>query len=91
MAEFDIYAELPSYVQLANLLRKRIEDGTYPVRTMLPSIRTLADTYEIAPGTVRHGISILVDEGLVRGVAGRGVVVLPQSKGKGRRAGAGNP
>jgi GntR family transcriptional regulator len=75
-------ADRPSYVQLADLLRARIKDGTYPVRGLLPSIRQLAEEYELAAGTVRHGISILVDEGLVRNVVGRGCQVIAKP-GKG--------
>jgi DNA-binding GntR family transcriptional regulator len=73
------YGEEPSYVQLAGLLRDGIASGEYPGDSLLPSIRVLADEHRLAAGTVRHAISVLVDEGLVRPVPGRGIYVLPES------------
>jgi hypothetical protein len=65
----------PVYVQLANLLRQGIQDGTYPPDRALPSIRTLQQTYEVADGTVQKALRILKDEGLAHTVQGRGVFV----------------
>lgn len=65
----------PVYVQLADILRRGIEDGTYPPNRALPSIRTLQQTYGIADGTVQKALGILKDEGLVHTVQGRGVFV----------------
>lgn len=63
------------YVQLADILRRGIEDGTYPPDRALPSIRTLQQEYGIADGTIQKALAILKDEGLVHGVRGRGVFV----------------
>src|SRR5690349_18223044 len=65
----------PVYVQLANMLRQGIQDGTYPPDRALPSIRTLQQTYEVADGTVQKALRILKDEGLAQTVPGRGVFV----------------
>ena len=77
----DHYGEDPSYVQLANLLRRQMQDGTYPPKTLLPSIRQLAAEYNLAPGTIRHGLEVLISEGLIRAVRGRGCVVLDRPAG----------
>lgn len=65
----------PVYIQLADILRRRIEDGTYPPDRALPSIRTLQQTHGIADGTIQKALTILKAEGLVRAVRGRGVYV----------------
>ena len=71
----DAQSATPVYVQLANLLRRGIEDGTYPQDRALPSIRTLQQAHGIADGTVQKALQILKDEGLVHTVRGRGVFV----------------
>lgn len=74
-AVIDPESATPVYVQLANLLRQGIQDGTYPPDRALPSIRTLQQTYEVADGTVQKALRILKDEGLAHTVPGRGVFV----------------
>ena len=64
----------PAYVQLAAILRARIEDGTYTGR--LPSERDLQQEFGSAPMTSRKAIRLLADEGLVHTVAGRGTFVV---------------
>ena len=68
----------PVYVQLADILRRGIDDGTYPPNRALPSIRTLQQTYGIADGTIQKALGILKAEGLVHTVRGRGVFVTPR-------------
>jgi GntR family transcriptional regulator len=74
-AMIDPESATPVYVQLANLLRQGIQDGTYPPDRALPSIRTLQQTYEVADGTVQKALRILKDEGLAHTVQGRGIFV----------------
>jgi hypothetical protein len=74
-AVIDPESATPVYVQLANLLRQGIQDGTYPPDRALPSIRTLQQTYGVADGTVQKALRILKDEGLAHTVQGRGVFV----------------
>jgi len=67
----------PEYVykQLAALLRARIESGEFPPRSRIPSLRQLEDEYEVAPMTVRRAIEVLVEEGAVVTMPGRGTFV----------------
>ena len=62
-----------SYRQLAELLRARIIAGE--ITTVVPSITDLTEQTGLAVGTVRRAIKILVDDGLVRTVPGRGTYV----------------
>lgn len=64
------------HIQLANELRKQIEDGTLRPGQPVPSITELAAERGWARGTCRHSMQILADEGLVRRTAGLGYYVV---------------
>src|SRR6266581_1403485 len=64
------------YLQLAGLLRARIASGE--IANQLPSITKLTEETRLAVGTVRRAINILVKEGLVETVPGRGTFVIEQ-------------
>ena len=61
------------YKQLAAQLRAQIEGGA--ITSQLPSITDLTARTGLAVGTVRRAIDILVKEGLVQTVPGRGTFV----------------
>ena len=62
-------------MQLAAILRARIESGEFPPGRALPSRERLAAEYGIARGTVERGLAVLRKEGLVATTFGRGVYV----------------
>jgi GntR family transcriptional regulator len=70
--------EVPVYKQLAAILRAQIESGELPPGRALPSIRTLSQEHELSDGSVKKALAILRADGLIRGVAGRGVFVVPR-------------
>ena len=53
----------PPWKQIAAILRSRIGDGTYTGR--LPSVRTLTQEFDVAPGTVTKALRQLRIEGLI--------------------------
>lgn len=63
--------------QLYELLRARIEDGTYRPRYPIPSITQLEQEFEVARTTVRRVLRILKDEGYLRAISGKGTFVRP--------------
>ena len=69
-----------SYRQLAELLRARIIAGE--ITTVVPSITELTEETGLAVGTVRRAIKILVEDGLVRTVPGRGTYVADSVRAK---------
>jgi GntR family transcriptional regulator len=73
------------YLQLAGLLRADIMSGK--ITNQLPSITKLTEETHLAVGTVRRAINILVNEGLVETVPGRGTFVIEQ-RPAGPRGGA---
>ena len=70
----------PVYLQLAGILRARIEAGEIAPDRPLPSYTTLMQEYGIARGTAAKAVQVLVDEGLVRIVPGRGAYVVPANQ-----------
>jgi DNA-binding GntR family transcriptional regulator len=65
------------YGQVAAQLRERIERGE--ITSQLPSITELTAQTGLAVGTVRRAVDILVKEGLVHTVPGRGAFVRRRS------------
>lgn len=68
--------QAPLYMQLREVIRCKIEAGEYAPCTALPSENELADEFATNRQTVRNAIDALVNEGLLRRVAGKGVYVL---------------
>jgi GntR family transcriptional regulator len=73
--EIDMYSDVPSYQQLADRIRARIEDGTYLPKQLIPSISSFQQETGLAINTIRKAIDILVQEGLLVPVRGRGTFV----------------
>ncbi|WBB79303.1 GntR family transcriptional regulator [Micromonospora sp. WMMD882] len=62
----------PVYVQLAQLLRDRIESGDLPAGSAVPSESRLSQEYGIGRDAVRMAISLLRAEGVVSTSRGLG-------------------
>ena len=60
----------PLYLQLADILREKIYSREWPARSRIPSEYTLMNRFDIARGTVRKALKMLVDEGLLVQVRG---------------------
>jgi GntR family transcriptional regulator len=66
----------PAYLQVADHLRQAITSGAYGPGEKLPSGRTLAREYGIAPMTASSALKVLRDEGLIGSLQGRSFYVL---------------
>jgi GntR family transcriptional regulator len=67
----------PVYVQVAEILRARIEAGELLPDRPVPSESQLQQEFGVARGTARKGIALLREQGLVVTVRGRGSFVNP--------------
>ena len=67
----------PVYVQVADILRSRIEAGQLLPDRPVPSEAQLQQEFGVARGTARKAIAVLRDQGLVVTVKGRGSYVNP--------------
>ena len=65
----------PAWVQLYAVLKAAIEDGTYPPRTPMPSVRQIREESGLARGTIAKAFDRLRDEGLIIMIPGRGAFV----------------
>jgi len=63
----------PLYRQVAGRLRGRIESGE--ITSRLPSLKTIAQEYEVSHITAEKAVAVLKDEGLIVVVIGRGAYV----------------
>lgn len=75
--ELDPNSPVALYVQLAAVLRDRIESGELVGR--IPSVKTLAQEYEVAVGTADRALRILREEGLIVSAHGRGHFTVERS------------
>jgi GntR family transcriptional regulator len=62
----------PRYVQIADDLRTRIENGEYGTKGRLPSERELSDTYSAARNTIRDALQVLRSEDRIESRRGSG-------------------
>jgi GntR family transcriptional regulator len=63
----------PLYVQVAAILRGRIERGE--ITSRLPSLKTITEEFGVSHITAEKAMQVLKDEGLVETVTGKGTYV----------------
>ncbi|MEV6527932.1 winged helix-turn-helix domain-containing protein [Longispora sp. NPDC051575] len=73
----------PHYQRIADDLRARILDGTYPPGSSLPSAKKLMDSYGVSSTVIREATGALRAEGVVKGQPGKAVYVLREPDGVG--------
>jgi len=73
--EIDPASAVPPYEQVRAGIAGRIDDGSLPVGTRLPPVRTLAGDLGLAPNTVARAYRELEEAGLVETAGRRGTLV----------------
>jgi DNA-binding GntR family transcriptional regulator len=73
----DEWDPTPPYKQIAAHLRERITAGEYGPGDLLPSEKTLSQTYGVARETARRAMKLLREEGYAVTIPGRGSFVPP--------------
>lgn len=73
-------AQVPLYVQLAELFRQRIGKGLWRHGEKLPSLDQLSEEFKVARVTVRQAVDQLTRDGLVSPQRGRGTFVTGQPR-----------
>jgi DNA-binding GntR family transcriptional regulator len=71
----DHQAEEFPYLQLAAILRERVVSGQYAPGTKIPPLTAIAAESGLSVPAVRRAVGVLVREGLLRAVPGRGTFV----------------
>ncbi|MGY1580987.1 GntR family transcriptional regulator [Streptomyces sp. MN13] len=67
--------DIPRWRQVAEVIRNRIEDGTYPPRTRVPSVMQIIAEFGIATATAQKVLQNLRKEGLIYTEPGLGSFV----------------
>lgn len=67
---------IPLYVQLADIIRYRIDRGVWREGAMLPPIETLMKEFAVSRITVRQALQLLARSGLIKVQRGVGTLVL---------------
>ena len=77
MASVDAIRQSPGalYVQVAALLKRRINSNTWVAGERMPSIEKLAKEFDVAVVTVRQAVALLEEDGLVQRKQGRGTFI----------------
>ncbi|AVH57899.1 MULTISPECIES: GntR family transcriptional regulator [Streptomyces] len=65
----------PKWEQIADVIRQRIADGTYPPRSRVPSVQQLVAETGVAVDTAQKVLANLRDEGAIYTVRGLGSFV----------------
>jgi GntR family transcriptional regulator len=68
----------PLYLQLATLMRRRIETGEWGAGSQIPTLDELAREFGLARVTIRQALEILETEGLLRRRQGLGTFIAPR-------------
>ncbi len=72
---FDPLDPRPPYRQLAAIIRGQVDAGEFGPGDMIPSEKTLEQTYGVARDTARKVAAVLRDEGVAVTIPGRGTFV----------------
>ncbi|SEQ71555.1 transcriptional regulator, GntR family [Streptomyces sp. yr375] len=67
--------EAPKYVRLAQTIQQRIEDGTYPPGTRVPSENQLVQSFGMSRPTVVRALELLKRDGWLESRQGFGTIV----------------
>ncbi|MBQ6906187.1 MAG: GntR family transcriptional regulator [Clostridia bacterium] len=57
--------KLPIYLQMMDIIKERIFNGTYNAREAIPSVRELSGEFSLNPNTVQRAFRELEDTGLI--------------------------
>lgn len=70
----------PIYIQLMENIKEKIINGEYKIGEFIASERKMADQYKINRMTVRKALKILIDDGYLETIKGKGTMVknIPQ-------------
>jgi len=71
----DFESRIPYYIQVKDILRGRIQDGTWSTGDRLPSESELCEMFAVSRTVVRQALQDLIHEGLIKRRKGKGSFV----------------
>lgn len=83
MLPLDPASPRPLYLQLTDRLRRQIQSGVWPPGYRLPPEMELTSQLSVSRGTVRQAMDLLVNQGLLQRIPGKGTfVTLPDTRAR---------
>jgi GntR family transcriptional regulator len=73
-------SRVPLYIQVASVLRQRIESGQWLQGEKISTLEELESEFQVARVTVRQAVDVLREEGLLRALQGRGTFVAKKAQ-----------
>jgi DNA-binding GntR family transcriptional regulator len=68
--------------QILLILRRAIVSGELPVGAALPSENELRERYQLSRNTIREAVSVLVQEGMLDRIQGKGTFVIDLNRSR---------
>lgn len=76
----DLGTHAPKYHRVADALRRMMRNGTYPAGQRLPAESALVEQFGVSLPTLRQGLGLLRQEGLIESRHGVGTFVTEQAR-----------
>jgi DNA-binding GntR family transcriptional regulator len=73
--EINKYSSTPLYLQISDLIKEKIEAGTFSTNQLLPSEMEIQKQYSVSRITARKAYNTLMEQGIIRAVRGKGTYV----------------
>jgi len=73
--EFNRNSAIPLYVQISRKIKEGIDSGEYSKDKALPSEMDIQKEYEVSRVTARKAYKLLIDQGILRTIKGRGTYI----------------
>ena len=71
----------PKFLNIYNTLYEEIQMGKFPGGEALPTEKALCERFGVSRMTLRQAIKILVEDGVIESIRGKGHIVIPRMKG----------
>lgn len=71
----DVNAHVPKYVKVKKALMESIQAGEFGIGAKIPSLHQLTRKHRVSDTTIKKALSLLVNDGVLRGEWGKGVYV----------------
>lgn len=72
----------PQYMRVARAVRARITDGAYPLLSLVPGSRELAEEFGVSKVVALHGLTVLVRAGYLRHIESKPHQVIWDGQGE---------
>jgi GntR family transcriptional regulator len=73
-------SRVPLHIQLGEVLKEKLEAGTWKPGTLFPSERELEEHFEVSRAAIRPALALLAADGEITRVRGSGTFVLPPKR-----------